>query len=55
MADMMTKVETLRKRFPDLDIEVDGGIDVNNVEAVSKAGANIIVSGTGIFGHSDPK
>lgn len=32
-----------------VDIEVDGGIYMSNVEDVIKAGANIIVSGSGIF------
>jgi ribulose-phosphate 3-epimerase len=37
----------------DVDIEVDGGIKVENVDVVASAGANGIVSGSGIFGHPD--
>jgi ribulose-phosphate 3-epimerase len=48
-------VESLRSSYSDLDIQVDGGIYCENVEKVAKAGANVIVSGTGIFGHDDPK
>ena len=33
----------------DVDIEVDGGITVENVRTVLDAGANIIVSGSGIY------
>lgn len=33
----------------DVDIEVDGGINVDNVEAVLAAGANIIVAGSAVF------
>jgi ribulose-phosphate 3-epimerase len=35
-------------------IEIDGGIDINNIAAVVAAGAEIIVSGTSIFGEEDP-
>ncbi len=36
-----------------VDIEVDGGIKSDNVGAVIEAGANVIVSGSGIFGAGD--
>jgi ribulose-phosphate 3-epimerase len=32
-----------------VDIQVDGGIDLNNVEDVIKAGANIIVAGSTVY------
>jgi ribulose-phosphate 3-epimerase len=35
-------------RYP-LEIEVDGGIKIENIREVSKAGADIFVVGTGIF------
>lgn len=34
---------------PDIDIQVDGGISVDNLSVVLDAGANVIVSGSGIF------
>ena len=34
------------------DIEVDGGINLENVERVMDAGANIIVAGSAVF-HGD--
>lgn len=34
----------------ELDIEVDGGINKNTLPAVLKAGANIIVAGSAVFG-----
>lgn len=37
----------------DIDIEVDGGIKVENVNLVKSAGANIIVSGSGIVNSDD--
>eukprot|EP00744_Colponema_vietnamica_P008447 GILI01012051.1.p1 GENE.GILI01012051.1~~GILI01012051.1.p1 ORF type:complete len:253 (+),score=57.11 GILI01012051.1:69-761(+) len=54
MRDMMSKVRLVRERYPSIDIQVDGGIDLSNIEEVAAAGANAIVSGTGIFKHADP-
>jgi len=33
----------------DMDIEVDGGIDLTNIYRITEAGANVIVAGTTIF------
>ena len=35
-------------------IEIDGGIDHANISEVASAGAEIIVSGSAVFGSSDP-
>ena len=35
-------------------IEVDGGISVGNAEAVARAGANVLVAGSAVFGSDDP-
>ncbi len=37
----------------DLDIEVDGGVKLDNIKTVVDAGANVVVSGSGIFGTRD--
>jgi ribulose-phosphate 3-epimerase len=37
----------------EVDIEVDGGVKVDNVDVVVGAGANVIVSGSGIFRTPD--
>ena len=36
-----------------LDIEVDGGITVETIGGAAKAGANVFVAGTAIFGQAD--
>ena len=54
---VLPKIAALRRmideRGLDVDIEVDGGIKVDNVDVVAGAGANVIVSGSGIFGAGD--
>ena len=36
-----------------VDLQVDGGIKVDNIRAVAEAGANVFVSGSGLFGQPD--
>ncbi|KAL5535594.1 RPE1 [Sanghuangporus sanghuang] len=48
------KVSELRARFPDKDIEVDGGVGPKTVGQCADAGSNVIVAGTAIFGAEDP-
>jgi len=55
MGDMMPKVEWLRENYPNLDIEVDGGVGPKTIECCAKAGANMIVSGTAVVGASDQR
>lgn len=47
------KVRELRKICdqvkPEMDIEIDGGINLTNLPAVLEAGANVIVAGSSIF------
>lgn len=54
MADMMPKVKSLRKQYPNLLIQVDGGVDIKTISIVAEAGANVIVSGSGVFGAESP-
>eukprot|EP00929_Paragymnodinium_shiwhaense_P045525 TRINITY_DN23255_c0_g1_i1.p1 TRINITY_DN23255_c0_g1~~TRINITY_DN23255_c0_g1_i1.p1 ORF type:complete len:295 (-),score=63.71 TRINITY_DN23255_c0_g1_i1:290-1090(-) len=53
MTSMMDKVRTVRAKYPTMDIEVDGGVKVHTVDEAAKAGANMIVSGTGVFKVDD--
>ena len=39
----------------DVDIQVDGGINADNLKLVTSAGANVIVAGSAIFRADDPK
>jgi ribulose-phosphate 3-epimerase len=47
--------EVLERARSPVPIEIDGGIDSNNVAEVVIAGASIIVAGHAIFGGSDPE
>lgn len=53
----LPKIESLRKKMDlrglSTDIEVDGGVKVDNVRQVVSAGANVVVSGSGIFKSDD--
>jgi ribulose-phosphate 3-epimerase len=53
----LEKITQLRRLLDDrgwsAEIEVDGGVKVDNIDVVVKAGANVIVSGSGIFGTKD--
>jgi ribulose-phosphate 3-epimerase len=53
----LEKVRDLRRlldeRGWDVCIEVDGGIKVDNIAEVAAAGANVFVSGSGVFGTKD--
>jgi len=49
------KVSELRARFPEKDIEVDGGVGPKTIDVCADAGSNVIVAGTAIFGASNPE
>ncbi len=40
----------ISERGLEIDIEVDGGIKLDNVQKVLEAGANVIVAGSAVFG-----
>ena len=43
----------IERRGLDVDVEIDGGIKIENIAMVAAAGANVFVSGSGIFGKPD--
>jgi len=52
--DVLPKIKELRKLKPELDIEVDGGINDKTIKQAVKAGANIIAAGSFIFRDKTP-
>jgi ribulose-phosphate 3-epimerase len=53
MEDMMPKVEALKKRKPQLMVEVDGGIGVQTIGVAARAGVDVCVAGTSVFRSPD--
>ncbi len=55
--DVLPKIEEARRLIDnsgrDIDLEVDGGITLENVKAVKDAGANVIVAGSTVFNQPD--
>jgi len=56
----LNKIKQLRKMLDDnhaghIEIEVDGGIKLDNIKEVSDAGCTVFVSGSGIFKAENPK
>ena len=52
MPEMLEKVRTLRSQFRG-KISVDGGIDRETAREAIRAGADVLVAGTSIFGQKD--
>jgi ribulose-phosphate 3-epimerase len=57
--EALKKIATVRKMIDasghDIMLEVDGGVKVDNIAAVAKAGADTFVAGSAIFGKPDYK
>lgn len=50
----LDKIRKLRKLYPEKDIEIDGGVCVENIKEIYEAGTNIIVAGSAVFGAENP-
>jgi ribulose-phosphate 3-epimerase len=46
------KIRRLRALAPDVEIEVDGGIDAQTAPLAVKAGATVLVAGSSVFGYN---
>ncbi|WP_288867355.1 ribulose-phosphate 3-epimerase [uncultured Sneathia sp.] len=46
----LDKIQKLRELYPDIDIEVDGGINEKTAKLAKTAGANVLVAGSYVFG-----
>jgi len=57
IAESLEKLRAVRREIErrglKVDVEIDGGVKIDNIRAVAEAGANVFVSGSGIFGHEN--
>lgn len=52
--EVLEKVKWLREHFPDLDIQIDGGISDKTAPLAIEAGANVLVAGSYILKNRNP-
>ncbi len=51
----LSDIKALARRYkPDLFIEVDGGVDAQNINRLIEAGAGVLVAGSSVFSSADP-
>ncbi len=55
MADQVGKISRIKDMIGDrpIELEVDGGITVDTIKAVTEAGANVLVAGSAVFNGDD--
>lgn len=53
LAAMEQKLMQLRDAHPNLDLEVDGGIDLNTIKQAARAGANLFGASSSLFKAAD--
>jgi len=51
--ETLDKIKKLREKYKNVNIEVDGGINMETAPKVIQAGANLLASGTAIFNSKD--
>lgn len=49
MSETMDKIKTIRKHNCQIDVQVDGGINLETIKIAEAAGANVFVLGTAFF------
>ncbi len=55
MSEVLEKVKWLREHYPNLDIQIDGGINDKTAKLAIEAGANVLVSGSFVLKSDDPE
>jgi ribulose-phosphate 3-epimerase len=57
MREVVPKVKEVADRFRgrQIEIEIDGGVDITNARLLVEQGATVLVAGNSILGQSDPE
>lgn len=53
IGEVLPKIATVRRAAPEIDISVDGGLNVETTGSCAREGANIILAGSSIFSAGD--
>jgi ribulose-phosphate 3-epimerase len=53
IAEAEAKTAEIRRRYPEIQISIDGGIDLETVKPAAAHGANLFVAGTSLFKAPD--
>jgi len=53
IADAIDNIRSLREWEPEMDIQVDGGVNAETAKELKEAGANVLVAGNAIFREAD--
>ncbi len=55
LKETLGKIQGLREKYEDVNIQVDGGVNLKTAPDVIKVGANMLVSGSAVFKSKDIK
>lgn len=55
ISEVLDKARELRKKYPELVLEIDGGVNKDNIISIFEAGINIVGIGSGILKAEDPE
>lgn len=53
LEETLVKIKQLREKYKNVNIEVDGGINLETAPKVIQAGANLLASGSAVFNSDD--
>ncbi len=48
---VLEKIKEVKKKYPHLKVQIDGGVNLETASALKEAGADRLIVGSGLFGH----